>query len=99
MSLLVQRAKLCLDFSATLYFFHFLFTRWYSGQIPNTFSWWIIFIISIAALAVGGEYLCMQRELEPITLLGTRKRQTSRIAVNGAGPDLEMGELLGENTV
>jgi hypothetical protein len=34
----VERAKKCLDFGSTCYFWHLLFVCWYSGW-PQSFSW------------------------------------------------------------
>jgi len=99
MAVIVQRTKLCLDFAATLYGFNLLFTRWYSGQLPNSLVWWLLQGACLAIVAVGGEWLCMRRELAPITLVGARKRQTSRINVRNGGDDIEMGQLLGANAV
>ena len=35
-----------------------------------------------AITALGGEYLCMQREMEPINLTGYKKRQQSTVAAD-----------------
>ncbi|KAI9203780.1 integral membrane protein S linking to the trans Golgi network-domain-containing protein [Polychytrium aggregatum] len=64
----VQRAKLCLDFASTLHFFHLIICTLYSRQLPNSFLWWINFVLSLVGMSLGGEYLCMQMELRPITL-------------------------------
>jgi hypothetical protein len=96
MAIIVQRTKLCLDFAATLYVLNLLFTRWYSGEMPNTIVWWALEAVCLAIMAVGGEWLCTKYELEPITLIGARKRQTSQRIVRGQ--EVEMG-LLGENAV
>jgi len=69
---LVQRAKPCLDFSATVYILHLVICWFYNGAFPNTFAWWILNIICIAAMCVCGEFLCMRSEMKAIPLLGTR---------------------------
>merc|ERR1711941_88325 len=67
--LVVQRAKLCLDFTCTLYFLHALIGWYYCGKLV-TFSSFIIQIICISISAIVGEYLCMRSELRAIPLLG-----------------------------
>lgn len=62
----VQKSKLCLDFSMTVHFFHFLCCWIYNGHIPQTLPWWIINIISVALMTVIGEFLCMRSEMKAI---------------------------------
>lgn len=64
----VQRAKLCLDFTCTLHFLHALIGWLYSGVFV-TFSSFIIQIICISISAIVGEYLCMRSALRDIPLL------------------------------
>ena len=71
MQLIVQRSKLCLDFSCTYNFIHLIIVWIYSKQFPNNGFWWILFTASTLGLWFGGEYLCLQKELEPIILSGT----------------------------
>lgn len=66
MVLIVQRAKLILDFAVTLHVFHLLLTSYYSRHIPSTFLWWILNIISCVVMTFAAEWACMQREMEPI---------------------------------
>ncbi|KNC97838.1 uncharacterized protein SPPG_06835 [Spizellomyces punctatus DAOM BR117] len=75
--IIVQRAKLCLDFSCTLHILHIVITTLYSRSLPKSFFWWFCFLCTLVVLSLGGEYLCMQREMEPITLAGTKKRQST----------------------
>ncbi|XP_053201704.1 protein SYS1 homolog [Panonychus citri] len=65
----VGRAKPCLDYSATCYAIHLIISWMYNGTFPNTWSWWILNIISASVMCVGGEYLCMQTEIKAIPLL------------------------------
>jgi hypothetical protein len=62
----VQRTKLCLDFSCTIYFLHLAACIIYNGSIPTTFSWWLINIVSTMILCVTAEFLCMRTELQSI---------------------------------
>ncbi|KAF0506717.1 integral membrane protein [Gigaspora margarita] len=65
---IVQRARLVLDFSLTLHFFHLLITSYYSGQLPTTFIWWALNVITCCIMIFGGELYCMRKEMEPILL-------------------------------
>ncbi|GBG91849.1 hypothetical protein CBR_g53740 [Chara braunii] len=74
--LLVERAKKCLDFTATMYIIHIFFCLLYAGW-PSTFSWWVVNGIGLAIMAVLGEWLCMQKELRDIPIRGGRGAATS----------------------
>ncbi len=92
----MQRAKQCLDFTCTLFLFHLFFMSIYSKQVPSTFLWWLLTAASIGIMAVGGEYLCMRRELEPIdvgrNMTAARKRLAS-VAANNGNADVELSLL------
>ncbi|KAK4410569.1 protein SYS1 [Sesamum angolense] len=64
---LVERAKKCLDFSATLFIIHLLICFFYGGW-PSSVTWWVVYITSLAVTALLGEYLCMRRELREIPI-------------------------------
>ncbi|CAN6456307.1 unnamed protein product [Victoria cruziana] len=70
MFLLIERAKKCLDFSATLYIIH-LYMCLVHGGWPSSFTWWIVNGTGFAIMALLGEWLCIRRELReiPITRL------------------------------
>ncbi|KAF3775940.1 SYS1-like protein [Nymphaea thermarum] len=70
MFLLIERAKKCLDFSATLYIIHLFMCLVYGGW-PSSFTWWIVNGTGFAIMALLGEWLCIKRELReiPITRL------------------------------
>ncbi|XP_020244252.1 protein SYS1 homolog isoform X1 [Asparagus officinalis] len=67
---LVERAKKCLDFSATLYLVHLFLCIIYGGW-PSSITWWIVNFTCLALMALLGERLCIKRELReiPITRL------------------------------
>merc|ERR1711931_244261 len=69
--IVVQRAKLCLDFTCTIHLLNMLLGWAYYGRLM-TFSSFIIQIICISIAAVFGEYLCFKYEMKPISLLGNR---------------------------
>ncbi|GAQ79834.1 Integral membrane protein SYS1-related [Klebsormidium nitens] len=64
---LVERAKKCLDFSATLFLVHLLLCIAYAG-VPASFAWWIVSGLSVVVMSVLGEWLCMRRELRDIPI-------------------------------
>lgn len=67
---LIERAKKCLDFSATLYIMHLFICIMYGGW-PSSVTWWVVNGSGLAVMALLGEYLCIRRELReiPITRL------------------------------
>lgn len=65
--IVVQRAKLCLDFTCTIHFLHMILCWFYYGKLM-TFSSLIIQIICISITAVFGEYLCFKNDMKPINL-------------------------------
>jgi len=71
---LIERAKKCLDFSATLYIVHLFICIIYGGW-PSSFTWWIVNLTCLALMALLGEWLCIRRELReiPITRLRSSK--------------------------
>ncbi|XP_075510512.1 uncharacterized protein LOC142546595 [Primulina tabacum] len=64
---LVERAKKCLDFSATVYITHLFICILYGGW-PSSMTWWVVNITSLAIMALLSEYLCMRRELREIPI-------------------------------
>ncbi|KNA11707.1 hypothetical protein SOVF_132600 [Spinacia oleracea] len=64
---LVERAKRCLDFSATIYIIHLFICVVYGGW-PSSFTWWVVNIAGLAIMALLGEYLCIKRELQDIPI-------------------------------
>jgi hypothetical protein len=65
--LVVERAKKCLDFSATVHIFHLLGCIFYGG-FPTLWLWWLLQGVSLLIMTVLGEYMCWQRELREIPL-------------------------------
>jgi hypothetical protein len=64
---LIERAKKCLDFSATVYIVH-LFICIIHGGWPTSLTWWAVNGTGIAVMALLGEYLCIRRELREIPI-------------------------------
>ncbi|GBG00659.1 hypothetical protein Rsub_13421 [Raphidocelis subcapitata] len=74
MAWVVERAKKCLDFTATCYIWHIVFCAVHSG-FPRTLTWWGVNFAGFIATALAGEWLCVRRELQDIPLV-------SRISAN-----------------
>jgi len=69
----VGRAKLCLDFTATVHFWHLVAVWIYNRSFPLTISWWLLNVICVTLTTVLGEYLCMRSEMRAIPVsLGPR---------------------------
>mmetsp|Transcript_17435 Transcript_17435/g.42322 ORF Transcript_17435/g.42322 Transcript_17435/m.42322 type:complete len:153 (-) Transcript_17435:539-997(-) len=66
--IVVERAKKCLDFAATMYGFHILFC-WYYGGMPTHWQWWTTTIASAVVTILVGEYVCARREMREITIV------------------------------
>ncbi|KAI7884871.1 hypothetical protein K492DRAFT_234444 [Lichtheimia hyalospora FSU 10163] len=75
---LIQRAKLVLDFVATLHGIHMVLIWSHTGHFPTCGAWWVLQVVSIIAMTLGGEWACMQREMEPILVTGGNKNKATR---------------------
>lgn len=64
---LIERAKKCLDFSATLFIIHLFICIIYGGW-PSSITWWVVNGTGLAVTALLGEYLCIRRELREIPI-------------------------------
>eukprot|EP00668_Euglena_longa_P045175 GGOE01060802.1.p1 GENE.GGOE01060802.1~~GGOE01060802.1.p1 ORF type:complete len:157 (+),score=34.29 GGOE01060802.1:58-528(+) len=67
--LVVERSKKCLDFTLTLFVLHFLACVAVYG-FPVNVEWWLLIVLSTAIMTLSGEWLCMKRELQEISLMG-----------------------------
>nr|AFK35486.1 unknown [Lotus japonicus] len=63
----IERAKRCLDFSATLYTIHLFICIVYGGW-PSSIAWWAVNVAGFAVMALLGECLCIRRELREIPI-------------------------------
>ena len=83
----VERTKKCLDFTLTLYLFHFVGCSFYGG-FPLSVEWWVTIGVSAACMTLAGESLCMKKELRDIpTSLPTSTRTATnqvRVAKNAS---------------
>lgn len=97
----MERAKKCLDFAGTAYIIHFIVVLVYSG-FPSNFEWyatmivvmsrqpcnrWVVNVMGLAAMAMLGEWLCLQCELReiPIGVYETHQATTPSFAVSNPG--------------
>ncbi|KAJ1436849.1 integral membrane protein S linking to the trans Golgi network-domain-containing protein [Ochromonadaceae sp. CCMP2298] len=67
LSLIVEKAKKCVDFTFTLYFIHIVICCFYY-ELPLEWEWWLVHVVASVAMASLGEYLCSRAELEDIPL-------------------------------
>ncbi|KAI1730762.1 integral membrane protein S linking to the trans golgi network domain-containing protein [Ditylenchus destructor] len=67
-SVLVGRAKQCLDFACTLHFWHIIVSVIYNWQFPTQFTWWLLQLVSVSVCTVLAEWLCMRKETLEIPL-------------------------------
>jgi len=69
--IVVERAKKCLDFAATMHIIHLVLCLCYSG-FPTNWLWWLLMLSTMVVTAVLGEYLCWRREMREIPLSSIR---------------------------
>lgn len=84
---MVERSRLCIDFSMTFFLVHFVLVWWYQGAFPWTAGWWVCCGVAGALMAIGGREACMRRELLPIALRSLIP--PSREEPRDPGPDLD----------
>ena len=67
LSVVIEKAKKCLDFAVTLYGTHLLLSLGYSGMFPR-WTWWLCHICALVVAVVCGELFCARNELKEIPL-------------------------------
>ncbi|KAF9145797.1 hypothetical protein BGX30_006853 [Mortierella sp. GBA39] len=82
---IVSRARLVLDYSVTLMLYHVLMVTMYSDHVPSTFLWWALNGTTCGIMIFGGEYICMQQEMEPIILGGSGGSQSNNTNNTSSG--------------
>ncbi len=65
--LIVEKAKRCLDFTATVFTINLVVCSLYGG-VPMSWEWWVSNLFAAIAMVVGGEYLCSIYELRELPL-------------------------------
>jgi protein SYS1 len=66
---IVQRARMCLDFSVTVFVVHLVVVCVDEG-FPRSFAWWLLMAVCATLMATLAENLCMRREMRAIQLSG-----------------------------
>ncbi|KAL3125937.1 hypothetical protein niasHT_009466 [Heterodera trifolii] len=64
----VVRSRLCLDFTVTLHFVHFLIVCLSNRSFPSQFSWWLLQVLSASFCTILAEWFCSRREYAEIPL-------------------------------
>jgi hypothetical protein len=64
---IVEKANKCLDFTATVFLFHILFS-WIVFKFPSSSNWWVTHGIIITITVLSSEFLCMKLETAEIKL-------------------------------
>ena len=67
LSVVVERAKKCLDFAGTLFALHLALCCAFRGW-PRAGAWWGVNGASLVLMAVLGEWLCVRKEMREIPL-------------------------------
>lgn len=67
-SRVVERARKCLDFGASLVGWHAAACVAFSGEAPANWEWWAVNAATLVGVVVLGELLCMRREMVDIPL-------------------------------
>nr|CAG4645868.1 EOG090X0FH3 [Lynceus sp. MCZ IZ 141354] len=65
---LVQRTKLCLDFTVTAHFVHVIICFFYNSALATNASWWVLQLVCVVITCVLGEFLCLRSEMKAIPL-------------------------------
>eukprot|EP01126_Amoeba_proteus_P040250 TRINITY_DN4285_c0_g1_i3.p1 TRINITY_DN4285_c0_g1~~TRINITY_DN4285_c0_g1_i3.p1 ORF type:complete len:158 (+),score=13.97 TRINITY_DN4285_c0_g1_i3:165-638(+) len=66
MLFIVGRPRKVLDFSLTRFLIHLIICCSFSFTFPVNLWWWLCHTIAVIVETVGGEYLCVRRELKKI---------------------------------
>ncbi|KAJ2077201.1 hypothetical protein H4R24_005274 [Coemansia sp. RSA 988] len=64
---MVERSRLCIDFSLTFFAVHLALVWWHGGT-PPPLPWWLLIAAAAALMAIGGRAACHRRELLPISI-------------------------------
>jgi membrane-bound acyltransferase YfiQ involved in biofilm formation len=78
LAVVVERVKKCMDFTFTVYFLHVLLSWALTGAFPTSGVWWLVLVLSFIITAALGEYLCLQREMQEISVEDIMRRLVRR---------------------
>lgn len=65
LSIIVERAKRCVDFTFTLFFIHIISCTCFL-EFPLGWEWWLLQVVTSVLMATLGEYWCSLQELKEI---------------------------------
>ncbi|KAJ2487925.1 Integral membrane protein of the Golgi [Coemansia sp. RSA 2050] len=92
---MVERSRLCVDFSLTFFTIHLLLTWWHQGwSPPSTLLWWMAVVASGSVMAFGGRAACVRRELLPIAIRNFMPSHLRETPTTGSGDrDIDSEEM------
>jgi hypothetical protein len=79
LSVIVERARRCVDFTFTLHFIHIVSCACFK-EFPLNWEWWLMQVVTSVLMATLGEYWCSLQELKDIPAY-TRVASTTETAV------------------
>ncbi|KAJ1896130.1 hypothetical protein LPJ66_004183 [Kickxella alabastrina] len=92
---LVERSRLCIDFTLTFFIIHLGLVIWHSEKVPGMVLWWATVGGSAVVMAVGGRAACVRREMLPIAI---RNYMPERPMERRRGADQEEYEMESRDT-
>ncbi|KAJ2655259.1 hypothetical protein IWW48_005635 [Coemansia sp. RSA 1200] len=101
---MVERSRLCIDFSLTFAAIHVILVWWHTGRPPTTLLWWVCVGAAALAMGAGGRAVCMRREMLPIAIRsfmpsrpperqplgGMEEHELESVAPNRPAPEAEV---------
>jgi hypothetical protein len=84
----IERSKKAVDFAFTVYLLHGAACAQWHGALPANGTWWVTHACAFILTAALGEYLCMRREMQDISVDDVLEsdRRRARRAAAGASP-------------
>ncbi|KAJ2502061.1 hypothetical protein GGH96_001462 [Coemansia sp. RSA 1972] len=86
---MVERSRLCIDFSATFFVVHVIVVWWTQHQVPELL-WWAVMAVAMGVMAVGGRAVCSRRELLPIAIRSLMPERRAESQDNGVDEEHEL---------
>ena len=101
LAVVVERVKKSLDFAFTLYFLHLLVTWAGSdGGFPLKGTWWMLQVLCFILTAALGEYLCLRREMQDISvddIMASRQRRQGNTSNSNSTSAAAAGSAAGHH--
>ena len=81
---IVEKANKCLDFIATIFFYHLLATC-FTFKFPTSLQWWLTHALLVTCTVLISEYVCLKLETAEIKLsVGNILEKGKEIGIKGA---------------